>query len=936
MGALHGDSFKQNELRRRSETLALLEALEIVPPRENSVDALAVETLIASLATEGIFALEIAGDSNGAHFVVRAEPQTLTQLQHQMQAVYDQASFRKLSQSEDPCGQAVAAAGASSSVALASLVLRRPVYLPLRTYRDGEFLAADPIRGLLGAFGDLMPGEIALSQVVLSPAPLQWADRYQGSTRRIDQSLAGEAITLSTLVRQFIAVGTVMFALAFGLWAFFSYLQHSWLSFLIAAPMFIGSLVGIGVVYSVFEAQRNIDPILVQRKVATSAYDVSLRLVAVGKTGERAQSRLRALAASYRQFNLSSGNALVARRAVFDPRVLAIERRNPLQELMGKVMRLNVSELAPLWHLPVGPGIPLPHRNLTRRLMPSPADVGEGVLVGTAVHQEKRISVHIAAETLWHHVFMVAKTQKGKSTLMAHLAAAAMKLDAAVVVVDPHGDLARTLLGLVPKERVGDVLYIDFSDPQQFVGLNLLDMGQGRTADAIVSNIVHVGELLWKDYWGPRMEDALRMALRTLLAANESLVRKHEKQFTLVDIPSLYQLPNFRHRLLKQYVADPEILQWWSGYFERLYESLRMDVINPVLTKIHRFSTHSVVRNIVAQANSTVNFRELLDRRRILLVNTATGVIGPDAGGLLGAVLVDYINFAVREQTAIPDVSARARVVVVVDEFQSIPGVDYPGLLAELQKMGASFILATQALGQLDAINRVLRPAILSNVQTLFVFQTSAEDADLLRHELDDAVTSTDIINLSDHSCYLKTQVGRERLPVMHVETQAPQSPDHVIAEQIVRQMTRYTRSRKIVESERQAFQSEWYGREMSLMKQVVLLKEDTDELESGERASSKAIASATPSRLEDDGKRVDSPATSTIPPNEQATSDGTAKIVERKDAATSRSASTEARTATSADDKPSRGDHSSPSPEKLIEEFDNPDAKPTPRRINP
>jgi hypothetical protein len=407
---------------------------------------------------------------------------------------------------------------------------------------------------------------------------------------------------------------------------------------------------------------------------------------------------------------------------------------------------------------------------------------------------------------------------------MAHLAAAAMDKDTALVVIDPHGDLVRSLVGLVPRSRLSDVLFIDFSDSQRVVGLNLLDMAQGRNADAIVSNIVHVGELIWSDYWGPRMEDALRMALRTLLMANEILARRREKQFTLIDIPPLFELPNFRHRLLKQYVSDAEILQWWSGYFEQLYPHLRMDVINPVLTKIHRFSTHTAVRNIVAQSNSTVNFRELLNERRILLVNTATGVMGPDAGGLLGAVLVDYINFAVREQMAIPDPSSRARVIVVVDEFQSIPGVDYPSLLAELQKMGASFILATQALGQLDAIGRVLRPTILSNIETLFVFQTSAEDADILRHELDDEVTSTDIINLSDHSCYVKTQVGRDRLPVMHIDTLPPQRGDQSIAEQIIAQMERYARPVKVVEWERRTFQSQWYGRELELLRQALAL----------------------------------------------------------------------------------------------------------------
>jgi len=286
-----------------------------------------------------------------------------------------------------------------------------------------------------------------------------------------------------------------------------------------------------------------------------------------------------------------------------------------------------------------------------------------------------------------------------------------------------------------------------------------------------------------------------------------------------------------------------------------------MDVINPVLTKLHRFSTHQTVRNIVGQANSTVNFRELLNERRILLVNTATGVIGPDAGGLLGAVLVDYINFAVREQMAIPDPSARARAVIVIDEFQAIPGVDYQGLLAELQKMGASFILATQALGQLDAIDRAMRPSILSNVSTLFVFQTSAEDADLLRHELDEAVTTTDIVNLDDYNCYVKTQLSHKRLPVMHVVTMPPPQGDRAAIAQITAQMVRYTRSIAVAESERTSFQEQWYGRERNLLRQLMMQgrtsskKSDQDGKEAQDEKESKGAKEEKGGKVPEDKK---------------------------------------------------------------------------------
>ncbi len=788
--------------------------VEVIPPRETTVDAPAVGMLLNSLSTGSLYSLEIAGDDKSRRFLVRGTPEGVAHIRRQLQATYDQVSFRNLSTEEDP------AQPSNLPTVCAQLTLSRPAYLPVRTFEEGAFLEDDPVKGILGSFDGMETGERALTQIILASAPREWSRRYEGSARQVEKSMMGETMSFGLVVRQFVSVIAVMTALAFGLWALLSFIQHAWLTFILASILFAGAVGGVIFLYTLISEQTNVDPKLVQTKIATPAYDATIRLCVVGKTRERAERKLREMIAAYRRLNLQSGNSFVGRFAEFDPRVLSPERPSIWNELTARVTRLSVDELAALWHLPVGEQVPGVERMLAKRILPLPTTVQQGILIGHSRHQGQQIPVHLDEESLWHHIFMVAKTQKGKSTLMAHLAAEAMRKKTALVVIDPHGDLARSLLGLVPRSRASDVVFIDFSDTHQVVGLNLLDMSQGRNADAIVSNIVHVGELIWSDNWGPRMEDALRMALRTLLAANEILARRHQPQFTLLDIPPLFELVNFRHRLIEQYVGDQEILQWWLGYFERLYESLRMDVINPVLTKIHRFSTHQAVRNIVGQSHSTVNFRELLNERRILLVNTATGVIGPDAGGLLGAVLVDYINFAVREQMAIPDPAARARVVIVIDEFQAIPGVDYQGLLAELQKMGASFILATQALGQLDALDSSLRPAILSNVSTLFVFQTSAEDADLLRHELDDAVTTTDIVNLDDYTCYVKTQRARQRLPVMHVATLPPPQGDRAVIAQIAALSRRYTRALSVAESERDRFQEQWYGRERNLLRQ--------------------------------------------------------------------------------------------------------------------
>ncbi len=792
------------------------QVVEVIPPREHRVDEGAAKQLFASLGSSRLVSVEIGAAQGRIKWLLRGSEQAVTRAQHQVQATYDQARFRPLSPEDDP------ARLDGTPCATAKMHLRKPCYLPLATFRQGDFETADPLRGLLGVFSHLQGGERLLSQLILTPAPRGWADSYSGYLRPSTLNGSGEPLTIRVVGRQFASLVSWIFMVASGLYALMMFLQHQWISLLLDAPLVVASCTAVGFFLKMTFDEQSLNPELVQKKIQSAAYDVNLRLTAFAPTPERARDLLHELADAYRQFDLAGGNALEGRFTAFDPRVLEREHAFWWNEFRGYANRLNVAELAAMWHLPFDQDVPLIERTLAKRLLPLPATVEEGVLIGYSDHQGHRVPVHLSRAALGGNCFMVAKTQAGKSTLMAHLASAVMRDvgQRGLVVIDPHGDLVRSLLPLVPRERVSDVIFIDFSEPERVMGLNLLDMRQGRSADKIASGIVHVGQLVWADFWGPRMESALRFAVRTLLAANQKLVELGEPQFTILDIPPLFQLENFRNRLINQYVKDKTVLQWWDAYFNPLKPDFQTEVVNPVMTKIHRFAEHSTVRQVVGQSSSTINFKELLEKRKILLVNTATGVIGPDAGALLGAVIVDIVNFVVRDQMKL-QAEQRARVAVIVDEFQTILGVDYPGLLGELQKMGASFILATQALGVLKAVDPKLESSIFSNVASLFVFQTSAEDADFLAHELDERVSATDVINLSDYSCYLKTKKGHEKLPAMYLETLPPVTGSPESADLIVRVMHRYTYPAALSEADRDRFQTRWYGRELDLLRKL-------------------------------------------------------------------------------------------------------------------
>jgi hypothetical protein len=208
----------------------------------------------------------------------------------------------------------------------------------------------------------------------------------------------------------------------------------------------------------------------------------------------------------------------------------------------GKSALLNVRELAGLWHLPrAADDVPFVERTTARRHLPLPATVGfqssgEGCRIGTSEHQGHSVQVVLPLGLLQRHLLAIAKTRRGKSSLMLQFAhhlmlagttgpggRAAGPEKRCLILVDPHSDLAASALGLVPQERRGDVVYLDLANSQRPFGVNLLDVGLGWNRDQAVGNALRVFKREFDAFWGPRMEDAFRFALMALFEANEAI-----------------------------------------------------------------------------------------------------------------------------------------------------------------------------------------------------------------------------------------------------------------------------------------------------------------------------------------------------------------------------------------------------------------------------
>jgi hypothetical protein len=401
--------------------------------------------------------------------------------------------------------------------------------------------------------------------------------------------------------------------------------------------------------------------------------------------------------------------------------------------------------------------------------------------------------VYLPLLELRRNFLALASTGKGKSTLFQHFAQAMLSAPSSddeqwlpwhvdmdgLLVLEPHRDMVEAVLRLTPPRLRDSVTLVDLANRDYPVGINPLDATLGRDRDKAVDNLLVIFEKIWENSWGPRTENVMEYALKTLADANYMLVDNDphngpDAQYTLLDVVALLRNQSFRHTVVGQ-ARDPVLKNWWEQYYEPMDLRFQMEVISSVLNKMSKFASSRVARRILGQPRSTLNLTQIIRQGQILLVSTAAGVVGADISTLIGSFLLGLFHVTLAEQAELHQ-TQRRHYLALIDEFQVYQGVDWNTMLAELRKAGGSFGLATQSLAYLDKMDKTLRATVMANIDHLFAFAMAAEDARLLR-ELE-GIEVEDITNLDNYMCYVRASLGPKRLPVFSLTIDPPTAGD--------------------------------------------------------------------------------------------------------------------------------------------------------------
>ncbi len=343
------------------------------------------------------------------------------------------------------------------------------------------------------------------------------------------------------------------------------------------------------------------------------------------------------------------------------------------------------------------------------------------------------------------HMYVIGKTGMGKTNLLENLVIQDIQNGRGVCFIDPHGDSAEKLIKAIPSSRINDVIYFNPGDQDFPIAFNVMEKVDPEYRHLVASGLVGVFKKIWADSWGPRLEYILRNAILALLEYPGS---------TLLGVTRILTDKKYRQQVINK-VNDPVIRSFWVDEFSQWNDRVLQEVISPIQNKVGQFISTALIRNIVGQTKSSFDVREVMDNKKILIMNLSKGRIGEDASALLGAMMITKIQLAAMGRVDIPE-EERNDFYLYVDEFQNFATESFAGILSEARKYRLNLILANQYIAQLD---ETVRDSIFGNAGTIISFRVGAADAEFLEREFEPIFTLNDLVNLPKYHIYLKLMI---------------------------------------------------------------------------------------------------------------------------------------------------------------------------------
>lgn len=490
----------------------------------------------------------------------------------------------------------------------------------------------------------------------------------------------------------------------------------------------------------------------IERKIRYPGYETLVRVAISSSTSSRSQALLQSVIAAFSMFDSPTYNGFKFNMTNnIDDLVTSYIFRFFPQNFKSNI--LNSVELSTMFHLPSRTSIPTEKVQRQRiKQVDGPTELmDEGLLLGVNEFRGVKKQIRLGENDRRRHVYIIGQTGMGKSKLLENLAYQDIMDGRGFAFIDPHGDSAEELIGMIPKERIDDVIYFNPSDIKNPIGFNMFEATTPEEMDFVISETNSMLKSLYDPentgIVGPRMENIVRNAAILLMSDPDG--------GTFMDIPKVLVDAEFAKSKIK-YLKNQRAIDFWTKEWPASQRSNDAgEVVSWVVSKWAPFES-GLINNILGQKTSGFNIREVMDGQKILIVNLSKGLMGEQAAKLLGMVFVMKFQAAAMSRADTPE-SERKDFCLYVDEFQNFATNSFESILSEARKYRLNLILANQFMTQLTD---TIKSAITGNVPTKIVGRIGIDDAENLQRAFTPTFTAEDLTKLPNYNAVATILVG--------------------------------------------------------------------------------------------------------------------------------------------------------------------------------
>lgn len=527
----------------------------------------------------------------------------------------------------------------------------------------------------------------------------------------------------------------------------------------------------------------------VKGKLDQQLFVTSIRLLVLSPSKSRRSLRIKEVLASLASFSNLNYQALIKKRQINLAIIKRLDRflfKNRLHGLFNNPY-LSVTEIADIYHLPFTATTKT--EDLVKQQskeLPAPLSLKQSkvldVYFGKNSYGGTTTKIGLSEDERRRHMYIIGATGTGKSTLLLSMVKQDIDHGKGMAILDPHGDLTETILGIIPPERINDVIYFNPDDIANPIAINLLELTPNlseddslREKEFITESIISLFHKLFPDkFSGPRMEYILRNTIYTAFTVPNS---------TLFTVHKLLSNTQYQ-KSVTNFLDDENLSDFWKYEFGKAGDFQKVQMISPITNKIGRFLFSPTAKRILEQPKSLINFDNIMDSGKILIANLSKGRLGEDTSELFGILLLTKIQLAALKRARV-NIDDRKDFYLYVDEFQNFATPSFAQILSEARKYKLNAILAHQTTSQLE--DKSLVNVTLANTGTVICFRTaSPDDEKLLLPQFYPYVSQGEIASLPSFHFYIKINALTSEEPFSGETVPLGLSSDHDRVRQVI------------------------------------------------------------------------------------------------------------------------------------------------------